>query len=554
MIFVFSIGWSNYTPYLAKEIIGNTLKKCSTRTRVIDLNNYFFNELLYRADYYIQNSNAKFNIIEQMEILTSSECIDNFDAFLLAKENVNQFLLNYSKLDKTMSISLDGITFNGVTDNIYKVNLDDILDYVVNERSLLLNRFFSNDLIMDFLNEDIIAFSVTSLGQFVTTLYLSNILRKRTKKVKIIMGGNYLSRIYDGIVEDGRVFELVDYLVKGCGEEILPMLYGHIKTRQSALGDIPNIAYFDSERKMIVKNDLEHKETFHESAFGVENCKVNYYLPKKVVPMYITRGCAWKKCAFCSIPNISGRFRIRSITDVISDIKKYVKYGVIHFSFIDEALTPFLMSRLSDEIQNEKLNIRWGALARFDGALDLDLCKKIYAAGCRRLQFGLESYNEDVLLKMNKGIDYKEIKNVIQHCIQCGISINLFCMIGFPGETEQEAKKTVDFVLGIVEEALHKYGILVTADFSAFLLDVNSKMYYNQKQYGIVSEPVSDARVSLYTQYQPVDFDKNAVVYDAEQRYSKIIYDYLGRGDFEVKEPLYISETYWFLKACQMEN
>lgn len=66
MLFVFSIGWSNYTPYLAKEIIGNTLKKCSIKTRVIDLNNYFFNELLYRADYYIQNSNAKFNIIEQI--------------------------------------------------------------------------------------------------------------------------------------------------------------------------------------------------------------------------------------------------------------------------------------------------------------------------------------------------------------------------------------------------------------------------------------------------------------------------------------------------------
>ena len=114
-----------------------------------------------------------------------------------------------------MEISLDGIAFIGVTDNIYKVNLDDILDYVVNERSILLNRFFLNDLIMDFLNEDIVAFSVTSLGQFVTTLYLSNILRKRTKKIKIIMGGNYLSRIYDGIVEDGRVFELVDYLVKG---------------------------------------------------------------------------------------------------------------------------------------------------------------------------------------------------------------------------------------------------------------------------------------------------------------------------------------------------
>ena len=143
------------------------------------------------------------------------------------------------------------------------------------------------------------------------------------------------------------------------------MLYGHIKTHQGALGDIPNIAYFDSERKMIVKNYLEHKETFHESAFGVENCKVNYYLPKKVVPMYITRGCAWKKCAFCSIPNISGRFRIRSITDVISDIKQYVKYGVIHFSFIDEALTPFLTSRLSDEIQNRKIKYKVGSVGSF---------------------------------------------------------------------------------------------------------------------------------------------------------------------------------------------
>lgn len=554
MVFVFPIGWSNYTPYLAKEIIGNTLRKCSAETRVIDLNNHCLWDLICRINDYLDKDISESKVIEQLEILTSIDSIENFDTFLLAKESLDCFLLTYSQLDRTVSISLDGISFIGVTDNIYNVNLNNILDYVINRKSILLNKYFSNDLISSFCFEDIVAFSVTSLHQFVTSLYLADILKKESEKIKIIIGGNYLSRIYGTLVEDGRVFKFVDYLVAGCGEDTLPLLYKHIKTNSIELRDIPDIAYFDSEANVAMWNHLEHKESIHESAFGLENCKTAYFLPKKVVPIYITRGCAWKKCAFCSIPNASGKFRVRNIDDVVADIKQYVKYGISNFSFVDETLTPFLMKRLSGVIQSEGLDIRWGALARFDSSLDLDICKEIYDSGCRRLQFGLESYNKNILLKMNKGIDYNEVKTVIMHCIQSGISVNLFCMIGFPGETEREAKNTVKFVLDVIYEALYEYGVLVTADFSAFLLDINSNVFYHQEQFGIESEAIDNTSISLYSKYGPLAFDKNAVVYEAEQQYSKLIYDYFGNNAFKLKEPLYISETYWFLKACQMEK
>lgn len=553
MVFFFPIGWSNYTPYLAKEIIGNTIRQCSGESRVVDLNNEFFNELIKKPNKYMSKVNVG-EISKQLDILVSTDSVEEFDVYLSAKGNLNQFLSKYSEVDRTIRVSLDGIVFVDVTDDIYAVSLDNIFDYAVNERATLLDKFYSDEFLAKYLEEDIVAFSVTSLHQLVTSIYLANIMKLNNREIKIVMGGNYLTRIFDQLVRDERIFGFTDVLIKGCGEEILPLVYENAKAAKGDFVDIPNIAYYDCDNKRVIQTHSEQRESMHLSAFGKENCNVSYFLPQRVVPMYITRGCAWKKCTFCSIPNASGRFRVRKLTEVISDIKQYVENGVSYFSFIDEALTPFLMRQLAEAIQKESLNVRWGALARFDDSLDMDTCQAIYASGCRRLQFGLESYNENVLLKMNKGIDFYSVERVINQCIQCGISVNLFCMIGFPGETEQEAKNTIDFVLNIVHDALYNHGVLVTADFSSFLLDVNSQLFYNQEKYGIVSEPIEGNLVSLYTKYSPVSFNKDEIVYEAEQRYSRIIYDYFGKGAVELEEPLYISEAYWFLKACQMDK
>lgn len=554
MILIFPVGWNNYTPYLAKEIIGNIFRKCSDNTKVIDLNNIFFSELIHNTDYYQDTNFYQFNAVKQLDYLVSKDSIKDFDIFLLAKKEIDEFLSKYKMVDSTMSISLDGVVFTGVTDDIFKIDMNNIFDYVLNQKSIILNRYFSNILVTELLEEEIIAFSVTCSHQLVTAFYLANIIRIYSKKIKILIGGNYLSRVSEKLIADGRIFQFVDYLITGCGEISIPQLYKYLNNQQVLLHEIPNIAYFDNKKNKVVQTCVSNSGYEYVSAFGKENCSAQYFLPQKVVPIYLTRGCAWKKCVFCSIPYASGKFCIRNLKDTVNDIKQYVNNGVNHFNFIDEALTPNLMNRLADEILYESLSIRWGALARFDQTLSLDICKKIYNAGCRRIQFGLESYNRNILSLMNKGVNYDDIKMVITRCIESGLSINLFCMIGFPGETEEEARNTVDFVINLVREALWNYGVLVTVDFSAFLLDVNSNIYFNQGHFKVESEAIESDNLSLYARYTPELFDKDTIVFEAELKYSKIIFDYFVKDSYKLKKPIYINEAYWFLKACDMRN
>ena len=62
------------------------------------------------------------------------------------------------------------------------------------------------------------------------------------------------------------------------------------------------------------------------------------------------------------------------------------------------------------------------------------------------VHIGVESGSDRVLETMNKRTDVETLARGVQMIKDAGIRVKTYLMYGFPGETEEDRQKTVDFV------------------------------------------------------------------------------------------------------------
>jgi hypothetical protein len=105
-----------------------------------------------------------------------------------------------------------------------------------------------------------------------------------------------------------------------------------------------------------------------------------------------------------------------------------------------------MLRALAGGIRERGLQLSWQCEVRFETQIDAGLLAELRDAGCRNLIFGLESYAPRVLDAMNKGVDHTEIRRILSDCRDAAIAFNLQLFFGFPGETADEARQTMDFV------------------------------------------------------------------------------------------------------------
>ena len=68
---------------------------------------------------------------------------------------------------------------------------------------------------------------------------------------------------------------------------------------------------------------------------------------------------------------------------------------------------------ICQEIQRRKLDILWACRARID-SVDDELLREMAAAGCGRIYYGIESGDQEMLDRVNKGITLEQIRETIR--------------------------------------------------------------------------------------------------------------------------------------------
>ncbi len=146
---------------------------------------------------------------------------------------------------------------------------------------------------------------------------------------------------------------------------------------------------------------------------------VNSYLKKnnfKGAIIEFSRGCMFN-CPFCLRFEFRKNYRKKSIDQMRKEVKILKDMGIKYLFFIDEIfnIESDDLSCLLDTLAEEEL--LFGCQARPD-YMTYELITKFKKSGCIYIEYGIESFSEEVLKKINKNIDINMVKKVLLYTYQ----------------------------------------------------------------------------------------------------------------------------------------
>jgi anaerobic magnesium-protoporphyrin IX monomethyl ester cyclase len=204
------------------------------------------------------------------------------------------------------------------------------------------------------------------------------------------------------------------------------------------------------KNNQIIRNpDRPFIENLDELPFPARHLWPLEQLRKYEDIFYLTtsRGCVYW-CEFCAAVRMFGRrYRFRSSKNVVDELEFLKKtYNATQFTFCDDAFTVDQprTEELCKEIKNRELRIKWNCGTRVD-MITKDLLLKMRSAGCVSVWFGVESGSQHVLNEMRKGISTEQTIRAIGWVRELGLKPVPNVLIGFPGETEESAWRTIKF-------------------------------------------------------------------------------------------------------------
>jgi len=170
-----------------------------------------------------------------------------------------------------------------------------------------------------------------------------------------------------------------------------------------------------------------------------------YLSPGFILPYSASSGCYWNRCSFCPERAQKNPYRPLPATGVVRDLKTLsaaTRPSLIHL--LDNAISVRLMKALAENPPKAP----WYGFARFTAHLaDPDFCRRLKLSGCRMLQLGLESGDQQVLNSLNKGIRLDIAAAALSALKAAGIATYVYLLFGTTGESREAAEKTLKFTV-----------------------------------------------------------------------------------------------------------
>lgn len=192
------------------------------------------------------------------------------------------------------------------------------------------------------------------------------------------------------------------------------------------------------------------------------------YLEKIRAFIKVQDGCN-NFCSYCLIPYARGRIRSRKSKSVIDEIKEIAKKGIkevvitgINIAFYgkDSEDEYYLINLLEDINKIDGIErIRLGSIEPI--IITDEFVKRLSKLDkiCNHFHLSLQSGCDETLKRMNRKYDTNEFLNCVNMLRNNFENVGLTAdvIVGFPGETEEEFNKTVEFLNKIKFSKIHVF-------------------------------------------------------------------------------------------------
>ena len=302
------------------------------------------------------------------------------------------------------------------------------------------------------LKPDIIGFSI--LTPTAPRAYKAAKLLKQElgDDILIFAGGPHPTFMYEEALRNG-----IDVVVMGEGEitssELIRVIekYGYDPYK---LSDVKGIAYKDRDGAVRVTPPRPLIEDLDKLPFPARHLLPmdKYTLfgkPIHIAHVLAGRGCPYG-CIYCSTSYYWGRrVRLRSPKNVADEIEEVVnKYHVKQVVFVDDEFT--LVKRfvygLINELKTRGIDISFACGGRVSD-INKEYAKFLFDNGCVVIYFGVESGSQETLDKIGKRITIDQARKAFRIVKEVGGLATGSFILGFPWETIDDMKKTIDFAI-----------------------------------------------------------------------------------------------------------
>ncbi|MBU1164969.1 B12-binding domain-containing radical SAM protein [Patescibacteria group bacterium] len=264
----------------------------------------------------------------------------------------------------------------------------------------------------------------------------AQIVRKILPQARIVYGGPHATAKYKELVYN----DLFDFIVRGEGEVTFYQLSKSLDLKEDLI-KVNGLSYktesrvvHNPNRSNIVNLDsIPSPQSFYDISKARYSC----------FSVITSRGCN-NNCYYCATPFLWPGLKVRSIDNVIEELKEGIRVHKTRHVFFLDANFNFSKERvikLCNSIIDEKLNLVWYALCNLN-VIDEELAQIMKKSGCYEIYVGVEAGDDKTMKDINKKIKIDEIEKSISILKKTGILCNAFIMYGLPNQSINSMKAT----------------------------------------------------------------------------------------------------------------
>jgi anaerobic magnesium-protoporphyrin IX monomethyl ester cyclase len=279
-----------------------------------------------------------------------------------------------------------------------------------------------------------------------STLLSTHAVKEACPDAVVALGGPHATFMDKQILEQDAT---VDVVVRGEGEQTLLEIAQNTADSKSLSGVAGTT--FRSNGQIVQTPTRPFIQKLDELPYPAYDLfPLNRYrlFGKLFLPVITSRGCPYQ-CAFCTTSRILGKeYRMRSPKNIVDELE-FLKntYGADAFTFYDDTLTldKNRIFKICEGIQTKKINLPWDCQTRVD-QISKEILVKMRETNCQQVFFGVESGCQEILNAVKKRTTVEQNATAIKLAKEVGLFVAVSIMIGYPGETPEMLRQTLDFV------------------------------------------------------------------------------------------------------------
>ncbi|MBK7614345.1 MAG: RiPP maturation radical SAM C-methyltransferase [Burkholderiales bacterium] len=308
----------------------------------------------------------------------------------------------------------------------------------------------------DWATYDLVGFTST-FEQNIAALAMATRLKALYPGLRTVFGGAN----WEGAMgqEYHRCFACVDYVCSGESDVSFPALVaalsGPAAGLQQRLAGIPGIVYRKAGGVSVATGPAEVVEAMdtlalpsYDAYFEARQQSSAAQAVSPVLLFEASRGCWWgakSHCTFCGLNGHSMGYRAKSSARLLSELRHLVAHwpcptieavdNILDMGYFDTVLPALEALDLPGPVFFEvKANLKRHHVAA------------LKRAKVGRIQPGIESLNDHILLLMRKGTTAMRNVQLLKWCREYGVAVDWNLLYGFPGETDLDYDGVIELL------------------------------------------------------------------------------------------------------------